>query len=496
MKTLAFLLFLMNIGFYVWLQGMLPWLPWQPEQYELKPQTMQLSADVERLMLAGEHDASPVKTIAPEKMRLADNAGVLEETKPRTLQYEAKVSTDDDNEAGSLKAAKLVLAENTATEEVNNEPETPTNIVPSNLRAMSALSKLVQLPSQEQAEKIEETTQAENSNHSLSRSASSDDPSSENPNSGDASIKPISAEVNNDAKETKAEETAKTVIAMAENPEKTAISTQETAPEQIEYHIAKQYESIYNKPESNSIPKTSEQQADGFFSRLAQTVQRVGNTFQRVSNDVFSDRVTVPPQYTEKPQVESPKQQPEQQVKVAAAASKPAQPVKKTSKPVKQICYEIGSYTSITQLNKHANWLKSKSADVKTFIDKKTANEVDKVRVYIAPNERVPAAQQRLIAQNIVMRLRHDGISDIHLMNSNALKNSISLGVFDSHTNAQRRANTIKARGYANVRLKKYYKQQKKYWLIAKMPQTQQIIASKFKKSFKKMRLDKMQPCK
>ncbi|WP_353572488.1 hypothetical protein [Candidatus Albibeggiatoa sp. nov. BB20] len=499
MKTLAFLLFLMNIGFYAWLQGWLSLLPWQPHEYKSQPQAMQLSMDVESLTLVSERDAPPLKTIAPEKMRLADSSGVLTDKKPRTLQDEAKVVVEATHEE-SLKAAKakLILAENTQNGHTP-EPENsaPSIIVPSNLRTMSVISKIAQLPKMEEAEQIED-------DHKSNDVKASDI-------NTDMNLKPNSKESTESIKELLTENTAKiedikhnqifketpeTIVVMADTsePEKNTTPEYSKPVQQTE-----KTKITYKQPEANSSQKTSEQQADDFFSRLAQTVQKVGNTFKRVSNDVFNERVTVPPELAVEPEVIKkvpPKPVDEIKPLKVAAAPKPDKPSVKSTKPVKQICYEIGSYTSIKQLNKHANWLKSKSKQIKTFIDKKTINEVDKVRVYIAPNSRISSVQQGLIAQNIVVRLRHEGVSDMRLMTSGALKNSISLGVYDSYANAQRRANAIKAKGYANVHLKNYYKQQKKYWLIAKMPQTQQIIASKFRKTFKQTRLDAMQHCK
>lgn len=455
MKTLAFLLLLINIGFYVWLQGMLPWLPWQPEQYESKSQTIQLSMDVERLVLAEERDASP------PILRLADSEGILEE--PRTLQDEAKITTD--NKTDSLKTENLTLAENKVEQEPSN-----------NISSMSVVSKVAQ--SQEQAENIVDNTTDEEVQ--AAKESTEKKPIDEQPTTDDNDPKPTEKEPN--------ESVNTLAVSNVDNeqplPIKQPIQSDNVSDSPVEE--SDETPIAYKQPESSS-QQSEEQQADNFFARLAQTVERVGNTFKRVSNDVFNERVTVPPEF-EKPEP------PEEKPKPVSIAAAP-EPVKKVEKPVELICYEIGAYTSISQLNKHANWLKLKSKSIKTFIDEKTVKEVDKVRVYIAPNPRVPLTQQRLIAQNIVMRLRHDGVRDMHLLSGGTLKNSISLGVFDNYANAQRRANAIKAKSYANVQLKNYYKQQKQYWLIAKMPQTQQIIASKFQKTFKKMRLDKMQHC-
>ncbi|MEK7992145.1 MAG: hypothetical protein VSS52_014125 [Thiotrichaceae bacterium] len=497
MKTLAFVLFFINIGFYAWLQGWLLWLPWQPEQYQSKPQTMQLSMDVERLTLLSEHDAPLLETIAPEKMLLVDSTGVLEEQKSKSLAEEAKIT--EDNHDNSLKEAKakLILAENAHNEQVA-EPESTSSIVPSNLRRMSAISGIIQLPEIEEAEQIEDDSSDVNASDTNAgpNPKPASDPKQATKELLTENIKSESEQENLEYKQP-AEETPKTVIAMADSsePEKNPPSEYAKSIQQAE-----QTKIVYNQAEADNGQKTSEQQADDFFSRLAQTVRKVGNTFTRVSNDVFNERGTAPPalavQADSKPiEKKEPKVEKPKPIKVAAV-SKPVKPVVKAHKPVAKICYEIGSYATIAQLNKHANWLKSQNKQIKTFIDKKTVDTVDKVRVYIAPNKRVPAAQQRLIAQNIMMRLRHDGISDMHLMTGGALKNSISLGVYDSYANAQRRAKTIKAKSYANVNLKNYYKQQKKYWLIAKMPKTQQIIASKFRKTFKRTRLDVMRHCK
>jgi hypothetical protein len=462
MKTLAFLLLLMNIGFYVWLQGMLPWLPWQPEQYESKSQTVQLSMDVERLVLVEERDAPPAETI----VRLADSEGILDE--PRTLQDEAKITTD---EADLFKTENLTLAE------VEQEPS-------NNVSSMSVVSKIAQLPTQEQAENIVDDTKDDDVQTAIEKESTEKKPIDAQPTTDDEDPKPTIEEPN--------ESVNTLAVNNVDNEQKSPIIKQPIQSDNVQASDDSPVEEsdetpiTYEQAESSG-QQSEEQQADNFFARLAQTVERVGNTFKRVSSDVFNERVTVPPEF-EKPQP------PEEKPKPVSIAAAP-EPVKKVEKPVELICYEIGAYTSISQLNKHANWLKLQSKSIKTFIDKKTVKEVDKVRVYIAPNPRVPLSQQRLIAQNIVMRLRHDGVRDMYLLSGGTLKNSISLGVFDNYANAQRRANAIKAKSYANVQLKNYYKQQKQYWLIAKMPQTQQIIASKFQKTFKKMRLDKMQHC-
>ncbi len=469
MKTLAFILFLMNIGFYIWLQGLLPWLPWQPELYESKPQPVQLSENVERLVLVAERNAP--ETIPLEEMRLADERGILEDENSKTLEEEAKISIKED---------ATTFAEDEAKKQ-------STTITTSNLRTASAVNRLLQLPkTAEKAEEIEEIEEIEGIEE-IEKEIKADEliEDEDNAPSSTTVIDDLESDAVPKNSSTKNETLAKISI-----PTTVEMAQQDVAPVAKSEQVSIAEKAEKTTPSKPLTTKQAEQPANDFFSRLAQSVKRVGNSFTRISSDVFNERITVPPELAESEQPTEPTAKPEMKpethtVKIAATA-----PAKQ---PINRICYEIGSYSSISQLNEQANWLKLQSKQIKTYIDKKTLEEVDKIRVYIAPNAQISSAQQRLIAQNIVMRLRHDGISDMRLMSPNsALKNSISLGVFDSYNNALRRANMIKSKGYANVRLKKYYRKQTKYWLIAKMPETQQNAIDKFKNNFKQVQI---QPC-
>ncbi len=59
MRTLALLLLLLNIGFLIWQLGLLPWLPWQAEQFKPinQPNSFSETSNLPQLLLIGESNA-------------------------------------------------------------------------------------------------------------------------------------------------------------------------------------------------------------------------------------------------------------------------------------------------------------------------------------------------------------------------------------------------------------------------------------------------------
>ena len=146
-------------------------------------------------------------------------------------------------------------------------------------------------------------------------------------------------------------------------------------------------------------------------------------------------------------------------------------------------CFQVGPYSYFKATQKIANWLK-KQKNVIVKVQNRQTQVLKSTWVYL------PSFESRAAARRTQQRLNQQGIKDHAIVTKGRFNNAVSLGLYHQSFYAKQRLEKLVALGYKNVKTKKRYKSETKYWLNVKMPINQGQLLNTFKKKFKSPELE------
>jgi len=142
-----------------------------------------------------------------------------------------------------------------------------------------------------------------------------------------------------------------------------------------------------------------------------------------------------------------------------------------------EVCWEAGPYNSANQVKTMADWL-SKRKNVSVVRQPRETQVLKSTWVYLP-------FENRQSASNAIKEFEKIGIrKGYNIVSSGEFNNAISLGVYNNPSYAELRVTELYEKGYKNIKTKKRYKNNTKYWLNVKIITGQHEVLNAFRNKF------------
>lgn len=448
MRALALLLLLCNAGFFAWQQHLLPWLPWQPEQFQ--------TASTQDIPKPDEH-LQPLVLVSEQPMlaRAEPNAST------------APTSHDVAEPSPATSALPAITAE-------TRPPET-----------VADNTSINDAPEQEHLASIEAEPEApnmiENVFSRIAERASTAKVAAEIPATETSSVAAAPVASQPDPTVVAADQSEP---APARKPEPLA-SVKPTAPSTTSLNMASTDDAGFTLTEA-APAKIAEanNKPIPLQDTVAASKPKAAEDSKPASSEPEPKKVAAPVAKAEP--APAPKPKTSTQTAAAPTPSKaastatssgvntPAIPVVTQTTGI--VCYRLGPYAQANSVYAGINWFKQMSQS-SASLSQGGSTLRSTTWVYLPPYGSESAALQ---AQR---QLQQQGISDQYVVQSGAFRYAISLGVYRDPLSVERRLQQLASKGYRNVRTQVRQDTDNNgttYWLNVKLPASHRALVAQF----------------